>query len=460
MDSRKTIFITVDRAGIARNLFFNNFAGLLRKKYRVIIFSSMYNDKEFLEKLPQYEILPLYEIKMSALKRKIEGYFISLHKSLIYNSTVEIRTKYGLMRRSDTVRFKKIRVFIQKYIFGSFLSKFSFIKEFMRKLDSIVFPCKLYDQVIDQYKPDLVFISVITSNEEVALLRNCKAKGVKSIGMPKSWDTISKFGFREKADKMVVWSEFMKEELKKFQNYQEEDIRIVGIPQFDYYKSLGIPANEEFFNKYKLNINKKTIFFGSEGPVCESDPYIVEFLNEKILDGILKDYQIFVRPHYSYKDDEKRFMQFDNSENVIIDFQYKRSKSKDRLELSLNNLVNLIASVRYSDVCITSASTLVLDIAANEKYPILYDFDREKDIPYRNSTARLYETTWMKEITRMNLDNIVHNEEELIVKIKEVENNPDLKLSEREEMIRRLCYKLDGKSAVRLYNYLDENINN
>ena len=95
----------------------------------------------------------------------------------------------------------------------------------------------------------------ISDDAEIDILRNCKRKNVKSVAMTKSWDNVSKWGFREKADKFVAWSDYMKNETLRFQDYKAKDVEIIGIPQFDYYKNLVIPSRDVFMEKYEMNQN-------------------------------------------------------------------------------------------------------------------------------------------------------------------------------------------------------------
>lgn len=192
--------------------------------------------------------------------------------------------------------------------------------------------------------------------------------------MPKSWDESSKFGYREKADRLIVWSQYMKEEALKFQGYKNSQILMTGIPQFDYYKNLKLPNREEFCRQFGLDPSKKIIFYGSEGPLNKKD-HIVPYLEDKIKEGVLENHQILIRPHFSYESDIRRFQGMADKKYIFLDIFSKPSNFKDRTELSLGPVINLMCEIKYSDAAITGASTLFLDILANGKNAILYWFD-------------------------------------------------------------------------------------
>ncbi len=455
-ENKKTIFMTIGRGMTARDLLLNDFAKILGSKYRVVILTPGYLDKEFLEKFSSFIIEPLYQRPLSPVKRRIEGIFIALHKSLIYNPTVDIRSRYDFLSVHSPVKFKNFRYFIQKYIFGKFFQR-NLIRNFLKKLDALIFPCRLYDKMIKRYNPELVFITSIADDNETALLRNCKHLGIKSVAMPKSWDESSNYGYREKTDKIIVWSEYIKEEILKFQAYKESQIAVIGIPQFDYYKNIKLPSHEEFCGKFGLDPSKKIIFYGSEGPFSGKD-HIAPFLKKKIEGGILENHQILIRPHFSYKSDEERFLDSIDNKIVFMDRFHRPSDFKDRTELSLEPVINLMCEIKYSDAAIIGPSTLFLDALANGKNAILYSFDERENTPLGESIKRFYEALWFKEILKLGAFALARNKEELLEKIKAIEENPKINESERNLMIERFCYKIDGQSGRRLFEVLDKSL--
>lgn len=465
---KKTVFITINRAYIARNLLFNNFFKLLTDKYRVVILTPLYQDAEFRAKFGQCEIEPLFIRQLSSFKKKLEQKFVSINRGLIYNPSSEVFAGFGrgtswkgqLLKNGELVKYKRLRYFFAKYVFGKLLARQS-VRTFFKFLDKILLPCTEYDGLIKKYQPSLVFVSALGADDEVMLLRNCKKRNIPSAGMAGSWDNLSKWGLREMVDILAVWSGYMKDEALLFQGYKEKQIAVVGIPQFDYYRDQNLLfSKEEFISKFKLDPAKKTIFFGSEGPICEDDPYVVSCLKKEIQNGRLAGYQILVRPHFSYKIDVDRFTPLVDNRTVFIDTFFESSNFKDGTALSLNTVKNLIAEIRYSDVAITSASTLVLDIIANGKQPILYAFDQDKNKPFKESTRRFYNSLWFKEIFKFGLDNVAGSEEELIEKIKEITVNPGKDLEKREKLLDRLCNKVDGDSGRRLFEVVDSFVKN
>jgi hypothetical protein len=144
-----------------------------------------------------------------------------------------------------------------------------------------------------------------------------------------------------------------------------------------------------------------------------------------------------------------------DNETVFIDLDRQNSDFKDGTGLNLETVKNLMAEIRYSYVLVTSASTLVLDTVANGKQPILYNFDKDKNVTFRNSIKRLYTSLWFKEVLRFCFNNVVNSEEDLLEKIKEMTVFPAKDWDKKQKMLDRLCYKVDGKSGERLFSLID-----
>ncbi|KKW42373.1 MAG: hypothetical protein UY92_C0007G0012 [Candidatus Magasanikbacteria bacterium GW2011_GWA2_56_11] len=425
----------------------------MQERFRIVCFIPPEAEAEFRRVFPNMEVAILNQMILRGWKQRLDVWLTALLKGLMYNPTIELRSKYGLMRRSR-VRFKGLRNFFQKYVFGNFLSRFGAVKALLLYWDRKIFSTAEYDGCITAYAPSLVFVTNIADLAEVMLLRNCKNRGVASVGMAKSWDVPSKFVFRETTDRFLVWSEYMEREVTTYQQYPPGRITVCGVPQFDYYRQADMPR-EVFCAKYGLDPGKKIIFFGSEGPVAPVDPFVVCRLRDSIAAGELAGHQVFIRPHFGYRQDSERFQDLVDGRVVFMDTDHAASSFKDGMPLSLDHVINLSAAIRQAAVCITSASTLALDIVANGQYPILYAFDERPGVPFADSMRRLYGSTWFREFERQGLQSLVYSYAELLRLIRLLETDPGYRQREREAVIKYFCYALDGGSAGRLVEALE-----
>lgn len=464
--NKKNIILTISVGMIARNILHNKFWELLRKKYNVIILTSFKNDdKADFEKQFGGEGVVLEELVLHNLSR-FEKIFWSLHKSLMYNPTTKLRAYYGLTSEESLQKkgiLKRIKNFVESIIFGGILSKFHFLKDFLKFVDRLLFRTDYYASLFEKYKPVAVFGTNIASDDETYLIRSAKRHGIFTFGMTKSWDNFSKIGFREKADMLIVWSDFMRDEALAFQHYRNDQIKVIGIPQFDlYYEAKDKYTKEDFTKLYGLDPNKKIILFGDGGiKLSPDDPYVISVIADWIKKNN-KPYQILVRPHYMWAGAYEHFKTVEDKKIVFIDTFNKPSSFKrgGGWDISPEHHLRLVLSMRWSDLVVTSISTLVLDALASGNKVICYAFDKDKNTPYTLSIKRLYTTLWFLDLEKYGLKKYkVYSEDELTSRIEALLSGYS-KPESPERIISRFCFKVDGKTGERLFNIVDSKIGN
>ena len=142
-------------------------------------------------------------------------------------------------------------------------------------------------KLIETYKRRLTEAKInkifITHQRVVSLMPICiaaKELDIEVITVIYSWDNLPKARLNVIADKYLVWSEYMKEEMKMY--YPEiasEKIIVTGTPQFEfYYKKKYLIDRNEFANKYHLDPSKKWICFSGDDEL--TSPYDPVYLND------------------------------------------------------------------------------------------------------------------------------------------------------------------------------------
>ncbi|MFH1820685.1 MAG: CDP-glycerol glycerophosphotransferase family protein [Candidatus Nealsonbacteria bacterium] len=452
----KTIFITISRGLIARNILQTDVFSILKKAgLRIVLLTPAYQDKRFLEEFKDNNVFieRLIEPKLSFF----EKIFSLIHRGLIYNSTIDIHWRYGVFSPKETTYFNYI---VKKIIFKP-LSLFPFLREVARWFDLKLFSSKLHSDLFEKYNPSLVFATSVAFDGDSAVLKEARSRHIPTVGMAKSWDNFCKNTFRVKVDKLIVWSEFMKEQAIEYQNYSPQNIYISGIPQLDHYTNREkIQNRQDFFQKIGADPDKRLILFGSEGRYFQESPEVVEILNSFISGKLLNEScQILIRPHIAHNDDIKRFELFRGKPNIILDDSFQPAQAfKDPTDYSKEQMVHLATSLYHCDVLIASASTLILDGAAFDKPMINIGFDGFQKKPYSQSIIRQYDTAYYKGIVDTDAAWIVKSQEELLQALNSYLADPAIRSQEREELRQKFCYKIDGKSGERIAEYILKNL--
>ncbi len=258
--------------------------------------------------------------------------------------------------------------------------------------------------------------------------------GTKSTGF---YDVIEHF------DIYLVEGEDKFKRLQKLYPQHECKLAKVGFSKFDEIINITSSEKNALFEKYNLDINKKTILFA---------PTFFPSSIEKMSDNFPNDFKecnILVKPHYltyerkNYKNQLKKFNIWDNYSNCTI------------LPLSQYNLVPFFA---ISDIMISDESSAMFEFAALNKPVISNRYFKLRWSYYLLPWKLTKRIDNSKDFYRCILDN-AFNYDETIKYTKEALVNPSKLESKRLEFSKELCGNIDGKVSKRIYNIVMKKVN-
>lgn len=458
----KKIVLTISRGWIARNLLHNEFYRILREKYKIVILTQAFSDTRFLHEFahPNVEFRPLKESSWD----KGEHIMTKIHELLVYSQGVELRMRYGLATRD--VNRNGAWFFLLRSIFKP-ISKITFLRDVARTIDGWLFQrndVADFQKFLQTEKPDLVIATHITSNIEAALIKASKKEKIPVWGMPKSWDNPTKSVFRAKADKLIVWNQYMYDRCAQYQNYKPSEMEIVGVPQYDFFfEPTRVWTREKFCEKYGLDPKRKIIVFGSEGKLFPTDKEIAEILHEFIMNNQLHEpAQLLVRPHYGFNDDVKKFTHLIGREHLVVDTHNEKSKDFvdgwDYSDEFSNRFVNTII---HGDIIINTMSSLSLDATITDTPIVSIMFDGHASKPFHASIVKMYGYDWNAAVLKTEGTWHAKNKEELLKSLNTyLQEGPQIKKMEREILRKQFCEPLDGNVGKRyaqlVINFLEK----
>ena len=453
----KKVFLTVSRGSIARNLLKNDFYILLREKYQVVMLTPAHEDERFLKEFDHPNVTFRY---MGALERDfLSRLLFFFHKYLVYNSTVNQKSRWGIIGDPRSKR-PIYPVYLLKRIIFTPLSRVRPLRNAVRFVDLLISQKKevaVFQELLQAEKPDAVIVTNIADDMEAALLKAAKKEKVFSIATPKSWDNPNKNGFRVKANALTVWNELMAGQIERYQNYAREDIHITGVPQFDYYTDLSrLMSREDFCALYDLDPKKKIILFSSEGKLFQSDGEVASVIYDAIEKGQLsEDCQLLVRPHFGYNNDEQKFKHLFDKPDVSVDLFYNPSNNfRDEWDYSDEAMDRFLNMLYHSDININTHSSLTLDTIGFDTPIISIMFDGFEPRPYRRSVERWYETAYYREVLAFRATTEVRSPKELTDAVNAYLADPSYKHNERTALKEVFCYKFDGQSGKRFFDVI------
>jgi len=455
----KTIAITVSHGLIVRNILRTDVLKILKaeKGIRVVPvimpLTSFYNSKEFAAEFNDKNVVVVnWPHKINPLEWLLGRLEHLLFFNINYNDTIRIKDMN--LKKKNFPKYLLLRI-IRKI-----LGKDKNLLEAMERFDRTVFSYKnkKYWEIFGEHKPSLVFSTDFLCSYEWGLIKAARHFKVPVIAMVASWDHLSKGRLPTKFDRVIVWNDFLREQLIEYYGYKPSEIFVAGIPQFDYYVKLKdkILPREKFLKTVGASPKQKLITYTTSPPTLS--PYeqdVIEIICEAIKDGKIK-YPAHLHVRFHPGDNFSRYEKL-KKYGSIVSFE-KPGKSISPTKFVWNpdweDMTHYAGLLTHSDVIINVCSTVTIDASAFDTPVINIAFDGYERKPYWDSTLRYYDYTHYRRIVRTGGAKIAKSAEELIKYINEYLNDPSIDREGRKRIVKEMCYKFDGKAGERIAKYI------
>jgi hypothetical protein len=258
-----------------------------------------------------------------------------------------------------------------------------------------------------------------------------------------SWDNLASKGrMLGTFDKFLVWSQLMKDEMLYFYpNVKNENVQIVGTPQFEpYVLEKYKSSRENFLNKFGLDNTKKIICYScADVSIGPNDPIVIRAIVEAIKNKEIKfDVQLLVRT--SPAEDDSRFKAIRDEFPEIIwnvpKWVLTRENHQENWSQRIpsdEDISDLRSLLENSDLSINMCSTMSLDFMLFDKPVINTVFGNLENGLYNDQ--RFLNYVHYKKVVDSNAVMIAKDKEELIKQINQTFFNPKDRMTERKAMI-------------------------
>lgn len=313
-----------------------------------------------------------------------------IHLKLFINDYLEKKTT-----------FKVFYIVLLKFIILS-LNKFSYLRNIFSKLIETRYPY-YYNNLYNKYDIDLVVCTSLgTFANDDFLLRSAKKNKIRTASLMLSWDNSTTRGYPGcKSDYVIAWTELMKNELVELSDISSKKVFIAGSAQFDHYFNDLNVTKENFIDKFKLNKEKKILFFATRGPnTYASNGDIIQKICEAINKEEIKKAQLIVRVHPLHYNSEKidyyksLFKQYEDLQikyKDILHINYPSFKSKENnFFFNKENTIDLHSFIYFSDVIINVFSTVMIEGAIFNK-PLINVCYQKNSVFYNDNLKSRYD---------------------------------------------------------------------
>lgn len=369
-----------------------------------------------------------------------------LYSYLLYTNTTYLVSSLGARNDKPRTRTQELSHYFKK-IYNRLFGGSGYLRNVLSpNLYEKFFKERPYKEYFEKYNPDVVFLpNICRWPADIEILAEAKRQGVKSVGVPRNWDHMSKYFVPFKPDRLCVWGSDVKEEAIKYQRYAENDVVITGSPQVDFMVSDDCTDSKaDFIKRFRIPENYKIVLYASQGPYSVDAADYVDMMIKAREEGFLPKNTFFIlRPYPGIDYDYNRLACFGNREGVLID-SFKHEDSSR----AFKHLSNVL---KHSDVVVTSYSSVVSDSAIFDTPCIVTNFDGYSDPrPFHQSMRRYGLFTHMQDMREVGAADFVESRNELVESLNSFINNPELKREERKEVVERVFYSVDGLNSNRV----------
>lgn len=285
---------------------------------------------------------------------------------------------------------------------------------------------------LEQEKPDFIFSTNQRPLSAIAPLLAAKDLKIPTATFIFSWDNLPKGMMVVETDYYFVWSNYMKQELLKYYPYiNENQIRVVGTPQFDvHFKEELFISKENFYTQNNLDKSKEYICYsGDDVTTSPNDQFYLEdvalAVKEYNKTASQKIGVIFRRCPVDFSKRYDKVLQNFSDIIVAVNPIWKPvGKEWNTIMPTPEDTKLLINTMRFSKAVINLGSTMVFDAASHHKPCAYVNYNTNKKADKKWNVAKIYKYIHFKSMPNQNAVIWLNSKERILPMLKEMLGNP------------------------------------
>ncbi len=309
-----------------------------------------------------------------------------------------------------------------------------------------------YERLLRSHAPDLVVSTLPYGHEEAPPVILAKHLGIRTGAWVNSWDNLtSKPAHYAAYDHYFVWSETMREELRRYHpEAAGATVDTPGVPHFDWYRteSFRMPR-EEHCAMYGLDPARPIVLYGAATPhLAPAEQLIVQRL-ARDLENLKGRPQLLLRLHPGDSGDRFR--------DVPVAIQIPGRSGEGNLSgycPTAEENRELVNTVFHADVVVNLASTLTLDASVCDRPVINIAYDLSPGKRFQIMAEQFYTYDHYRTVSETGAMRLARSPEELTTHVRDYLRHPDLDREGRRRLAALWCGPLDGGAGHRLASAL------
>jgi len=278
--------------------------------------------------------------------------------------------------------------------------------------------------LLKQIQPSVLFCSHQRGLKVATVFAAATDLGIKTTTVIYSWDNLPKARLALHADNYLVWSDYMKEEMRLYYSeIPQSSVVVTGTPQFECYSvDKNIIDKAIFYKTYNLSLEKKIICFsGDDVKTSPDDPKYLNDIASALVDANMQDqYQILFRR--CPVDVSTRFDDVLNKYPDLIKVApplwfFNKSEHWTTIYPSKDDVKLLVSTAFYSDVVVNVGSTMAFDFAMFDKTCVFINYNQTIKNDPNWSVETIYKFQHFKSMLNKKSVVWLNNREEIITKL-------------------------------------------
>lgn len=343
---------------------------------------------------------------------------------------------------------KRILIKMAEWLGGSMKSYDSIlaVESFLWKKLRSTLGYKASYEKLKEINPDFLFCTHQRMSGASAAMLAAKDLGIHTAAAIFSWDNLPKARLAMRPEWYLVWSDFMKDELKfYYPEIPQENIQVTGTPQFDFYSDSSLlQSREEFANKFGLDPTKHWVLFS--GDDHRTSPYDSDYLRD-VADSLSQEKEIQVIFRQVPVEDTSRYQQvLDASAHVIhINPFWEKGTYWQQFFPYPEDLSHLVNLAFHCDTVINLGSTMALDFAFFDKPALYLNYDHTSDQTW--TVKEIYQFQHFRSMEGLDPVGWLNNPQEIKDKVLQAINDPESIGKDRKLWLQKIVKSEEDETA-------------
>ncbi|PTX44093.1 hypothetical protein C8P64_0063 [Christiangramia gaetbulicola] len=317
--------------------------------------------------------------------------------------------------------------------------------------------------VLKREKPDFLFCTSQRPLSAIAPLTAAQDLNIPTSSFIFSWDNLPKGTMVVETDYYFVWSEYMKNEVRKYYPFiSNETVLVTGTPQFEPHSDHSkIQTRKYFFQQHNLNQDQKYILFsGDDKTTSPDDPQYLADLAEAVGEMNKKEGNIgiiFRRCPVDFSDRYDWVIEkFPDLIKAINPLWIKKGEIWNMILPTKEDIQIQMNCIFHSEVIYNLGSSMVFDGAQFNKPCIYINYDVEDKKNKRWSTEKIYKFIHFRSMPSKHCVIWLNSKSEISKKIDLAFSNPDLHIRKSLEWFNKINLSPSKDASERIWKKIDK----